>query len=267
MKFILVDDHFLIREALRGVLREIDSGATILDASCWREARGLLDECRDASLVLLDLGLPDYDGFAALKETRKRHPGIPIVILSGSCERNIVLKALDLGAVGFIPKSGQRKVMVSALALILSGGVYIPPQILARSEPPAAAAAPSPAGRNSPEDFGLTARQLNVLALMMRGKSNKAICRILDLAEPTVRNHVTAILKSLGVTNRTQAVVLAGELGWDLARVEDDAGLGLEHDPERAFGRGSGSSESALAPHREALLGRQRRGRAGQAER
>jgi len=253
MKFVLVDDHFLIREALRGVLKELDAGAAILEASCWREASRLLDECPDVSLVLLDLGLPDHDGFAALEATRKRHPGIPIVILSANCEPDSVRKALDLGAAGFIPKSGQRKVMLSALTLVLSCGAYIPPEILARGELREAATGFSPGGKGSREDFGLTTRQLHVLALMMRGKSNKAICRALGLAAPTVRNHVTAILKSLGVENRTQAVVRAGELGWDPTRLEG--------------ARTSEHSDPALAPPKEISAGRQRRGRPDQAGR
>jgi DNA-binding NarL/FixJ family response regulator len=224
MKFILVDDHFLIRDALRGVLKEIDPAATVLEASRWGEASRLIDEHPDVALVLLDLVLPDQDGFAALEQTRKRHPGIPVVVLSGKCERENVVKALDLGAVGFIPKSGERKVMLGAIRLVLSEGVYIPPEILSRSE---ALAGPSARGRaagGSPADFGLTQRQVDVLSLMARGKSNKVICRMLDLAEPTVRNHVTAILKSLKASNRTEAVVMAGELGWKLPKTEDQAG-------------------------------------------
>jgi DNA-binding NarL/FixJ family response regulator len=227
MKFLLVDDHSLIREALRGVLRDVDEGAIILEASRWGEAARLLEEHSDLALLLLDLGLPDHDGFAALKEARARHPKIPIVILSGSCDRASVVKALDLGAVGFIPKSGEREVMLSALRLVFSGGVYIPPEILSRSEMPPAAA-PAPASGRRPEgsaatvpaDLGLTARQVDVLALMMRGKSNKAICRILNLAEPTVKNHVTAILKALKVSNRTEAVIMVGGLGWELPQIE-----------------------------------------------
>jgi len=227
MKFLLVDDHTLIREALRGVLNELDGGATILEASRWSDAARLLEEHPDLALVLLDLGLPDRKGFAALEEARARHPKIPIVILSGTCDRDHVERALNLGAVGFIPKSGEREVMLSALRLVFSGGVYIPPEILSRSEAPPGLGPSTASGQRregpvtvSPADLGLTARQVDVLALMMRGKSNKAICRILNLAEPTVKNHVTAILKALKASNRTEAVVLVGELGWDLPQLE-----------------------------------------------
>jgi DNA-binding NarL/FixJ family response regulator len=227
MKYLLVDDHALIREALRGVLNELDEGATILDASRWGDAARLLVEHSDLALVLLDLGLPDRDGFAALEEARAHHPKIPIVILSASCDRDNVVKALDLGAVGFIPKSGEREVMLSALRLVFSGGVYIPPEILSRTETPHGAAPSTASGRRSegstptlPADLGLTARQVDVLSLMMRGKSNKAICRILNLAEPTVKNHVTSILKALKASNRTEAVIMVGALGWELPRLE-----------------------------------------------
>jgi DNA-binding NarL/FixJ family response regulator len=227
MKILVVDDHALIREALHGVLKEIQGDATVLEASDWRRAMRLLQEHPDLGLILLDLSLPDKNGFAALAELRDHYRAIPIVVLSAFHERANVVKALDLGALGFIPKSAQRAVMLSALNLVFSGGIYIPPDALA-GHGTAPARSPSVPGsvdgpRLSPADVGLTERQVAVLALMMRGKSNKAICRELDLAEPTVKNHVTAILKSLKVTNRTEAVIKVGELGWDLSGIGNEA--------------------------------------------
>jgi DNA-binding NarL/FixJ family response regulator len=221
MKILVIDDHVLIRESLRSVLKELRPEATVVEAINARETMRLVAEHPDLALVLLDLGLPDRDGFEVLAELRERHPTMPVVVLSGHHERANVVRALDLGALGFIPKTAQRQVLVSAISLVLSGGIYIPPEILARSEPATPAepgtvqrAAKKPA--TSPSDLGLTERQVEVLALMMQGKSNKAIGRVLDLAEPTVRNHVTAVLKALNVTNRTEAVIAVVELGWVL---------------------------------------------------
>jgi DNA-binding NarL/FixJ family response regulator len=218
MKILVVDDHALIREALSGVLRELKRDANVLEASNCVQAMQLIEAHSDLELVLLDLSLPDRDGFSVLSELRERHPALAIVVLSALQDRSTVVKALDLGAQGFIPKSANREVMRSALQLVFAGGIYVPPEILVHDEPPTPAIAGS-ADRPqvSPSDLGLTGRQLDVLALMMQGKSNKAICRILDLAEPTVKNHVTAILRALKVTNRTEAVIAVGELGWDLS--------------------------------------------------
>ena len=195
----------------------------MLEASDCRQAMALIAEnANDLGLILLDLGLPDRDGFSALAEVRDRYPAISVVVLSGQHDRPSVVKALDLGALGFIPKSGQREVMLSALQLVFAGGIYIPPEILTRESPTTAPGAKPPGGERphtSPADLGLTGRQLDVLALMMQGKSNKAICRVLDLAEPTVKNHVTAILKALKVTNRTEAVIAVRELGWEFPPV------------------------------------------------
>jgi DNA-binding NarL/FixJ family response regulator len=221
MKILVVDDHVLIRDALRGVLKELKDDADVLEASDCRQAMALIAENADnLGLILLDLGLPDRDGFSALAEVRERYPAICVVVLSGQHDRATVVKALDLGVGGFIPKSGQREVMLRALELVFAGGQYIPPEILVHDSPATSPAGKPPAGerpRITPTDLGLTGRQLDVLALMMQGKSNKAICRVLNLAEPTVKNHVTAILKALKVTNRTEAVIAVRELGWDLS--------------------------------------------------
>jgi DNA-binding NarL/FixJ family response regulator len=220
MKILVVDDHALIREALRGVLKELKGDAVVLEASDCHQTTRLIEEHPDLDLMLLDLTLPDGSGLGMLAGLRDSHPAMSIVVLSALQDRDNVLKALDLGAQGFIPKSAQRAVMLSALQLILSGGIYIPPEILAGQTPPGAEALmpATDSQKISPSDLGLTDRQIEVLALMMEGKSNKAICRVLDLAEPTVKNHVTAILKALKVTNRTEAVIAVGELGWELPR-------------------------------------------------
>jgi DNA-binding NarL/FixJ family response regulator len=161
---------------------------------------------------LLDLHLPDRSGFEVLAELRERHPSISIVVLSASEDRDSIAKALELGALGFIPKSAPREVMLGAFRLIFAGGIYVPPEILDRPRL-AAAIATRPGRAPTASDLGLTERQMEVLALMMQGKSNKAICRVLDLAEPTVKNHVTAILKVLKASNRTEAVIAAGARG------------------------------------------------------
>lgn len=216
MKILIIDDHALIREALRGVLKELKGDAIVSEAADWRSASLQIQENRAFDLILLDLNLPDRDGADILAELRERYPAVSVVVLSARQDRESVARALELGAVGFIPKSSDRSVMLSAFNLIFSGGMYIPPEILVRQEPTLARSAAEPAvvvRHASASDLGLTGRQLEVLALMMKGRSNKAICRALNLAEPTVKNHVTAILKALKAANRTEAVIAAGELG------------------------------------------------------
>jgi DNA-binding NarL/FixJ family response regulator len=220
MKILVVDDHLLIREALRGVLKQLRSDAIVLESSDAGQAMKLVTEHPDIGLVLLDLNLPDRDGFSTLGELRDRYPATSVVVLSAQQDRDSVVKALDLGALGFIPKSAPREVMLAALELVFAGGIYIPPEILGRREPAPVQSGRQPSAANalraSPREAGLTDRQLDVLALMMRGKSNKGISRALDMAEPTVKNHITAILKALKVTNRTEAVIAVIESGWEL---------------------------------------------------
>ena len=218
MKILLVDDHALIRDALRSVLRELVDDAIVFEAPDCRQAMRLIEQNPDLHLNLLDLNLPDRDGLAVLSDLRKHHATISIVVLSAFHDRETILRVLDLGALGFIPKSATREVMANALRLIFSGGIYVPPEALVRAEPSVAAA---PGRRVLPADLGLTERQMEVLALMMQGKSNKAISRILDTAEPTVKHHVTAILKALKVVNRTEAVIAVVALGWELPQIAD----------------------------------------------
>jgi DNA-binding NarL/FixJ family response regulator/class 3 adenylate cyclase len=219
MKILLVDDHVLIRDALRGVLKELAGDATVLEASDCRQAMRLIEAHPDLHLILLDLNLPDRDGFEVLADLRKRYATISLVVLSALHDRQNVIKALDLGALGFIPKSAPRDVMVNALRLIFAGGMYIPPEALGRL--PTKERYTGAGHGVSPAELGFTERQMEVLALMMQGKSNKAISRILDVAEPTVKHHVTAILKALKVANRTEAVIAVGSLGWEFPQIAE----------------------------------------------
>ena len=224
MKILIVDDHPLIREALRHVLTALDGNLALIEAQNGAAALAAAAGNPDLALVLLDLALPDIDGFQALAQLRERHPDVPVVVLSAYDEADTVTQALDAGAMGFIPKTSSNQMLLDALRVVLAGGVYLPAEVLRRHEdaPPAALLRAAEASRGGqallPRAIGLTARQAEVLALMVQGKPNKLICRDLGLVEGTVKIHVTAILKTLNVTNRTQAVVAVGKLGLRLPR-------------------------------------------------
>src|SRR5882672_4327227 len=159
VEILVVDDHALIREALRGVLKEVKGDAIVLEASTCSQAMQVIAEHPNLDLILLDLNLPDRDGFSVLTELGERYPAISVVVLSAQQDRGSVVRALDLGALGFIPKSGQREVMLSALQLVFSGGIYIPPEILSREEPalskPAQTRLAPDKARVTPAELGL----------------------------------------------------------------------------------------------------------------
>lgn len=225
MKILIVDDHPLIREALRHVLTALDAKFDLIEAENGAAALAAVDGNPDLDLVLLDLALPDVDGFDALAQLRERHPGVPIVVLSASDQFDTVTRAIDAGAMGFIPKTSSNQLLLDALRQVLSGRVYLPADVLHRHQgtPEQTLQLAAAARRNGealePRDIGLTARQAEVLALLVEGQPNKLICRGLELAEGTVKIHVTAILKALNVANRTQAVIAVGKLGLRLPRV------------------------------------------------
>lgn len=234
MKFLIVDDHALIRQAMRGVLRSLRPEAKVHEAGDAETALQTLQAHPDIDLVLLDLNLPDKNGLQVLTVVARQHPAVAVVMLSGDKNAATIQQALALGAQGYIPKTETCDVLSSALALVLAGGVYVPPAALRGAPAPTILTAPlildpptaqATNGTLSAElettgpnvkSMGLTERQWEVLALLMEGKNNKLICRALDLAEPTVKNHVSAILKALGVSSRTEAVLAISRLGWKL---------------------------------------------------
>jgi DNA-binding NarL/FixJ family response regulator len=214
MNILLVDDHALIRDALRAILAETMADAVVDEADSARKAMELVDSAPGRQLVILDLGLPDGDGLDLLKAIRATHPATAVVVLSSSTESDVMAAALDAGAVGFIPKSAPRSVMVSALGLVLAGGIYIPPEAWP-ARPKDLLKTPDERSP-TPAELGLTERQLHVLALLMRGRSNKAIARTLSIAEVTVKHHVTALMRALQVGNRTEAALAIARFGWQL---------------------------------------------------
>lgn len=215
MKVLIVDDHALIREALHAVLKQLKREAVIFEASNSRQAMHIVEEHPDISLILLDINLPDRDGFSVLRELRDRYATIAIIILSSSDDQDAVKRAFKLGALGFIPKTTEREVMLNAIKLVLAGGIYIPSEILEKATSPGLTN--KLATRDSLKGLGLTDRQIEVVALLMKGKSNKVIAKTLNMAVPTVKNHITVVLKALSVTSRTEAVIKVGKMGWELS--------------------------------------------------
>jgi DNA-binding NarL/FixJ family response regulator len=214
LKLLVVDDHPLMREAVQGVVTRLEPGAMVLAVGDSERGFAIADAEPDLDLVLLDLNIPGLAGIPALKAWRRRYPELPVVVLSSAADRPTVLAAIAAGAAGFIPKSSPNEVLLNALRLVLAGGKYLPPEALAPvagSAPRAARAATERA--LSLETLGLTDRQAQVLKLLAAGKSNKLICRELDLAERTVKAHISAVFRALGVTTRTQAALAAARLG------------------------------------------------------
>ena len=203
MKILIVDDHTLFRQGLCYVLNELEEQTSILEASGFEQAMQHVAANPDLDLVLLDLNMPGEDGFTALDTFAKTYPVMPVVILSASKQYGDIKRALDAGAMGYIPKDTTSTVMLNALRLILSGGIYVPPDMAQQF------------GLNQSDSNVpvLTPRQLQVLAKMVQGHSNKIIASQLNISEATVKMHVTSIMKSLGVSNRTQAAMAAEKLG------------------------------------------------------
>lgn len=244
MKVLLIDDHPLIVSAIRHVLGELDQTVEVEGVESGFEARILLRQRSDFDLILLDLHLGDIPGLDLLSELRMNHPAIPVVVISGSERASDVIQAIDGGAMGFVPKRASTKLLFEALHLVISGGIYVPPMVEVTGDgrgKPVADTGPlsaesltavieydihgpadglqravkSVGEQTAPlsvEGLGLTNRQCEVLSLLLQGKANKVIARELGLSVETVKDHVAAVLRSLGVNSRTQAVLAVSQL-------------------------------------------------------
>ncbi|HET9469737.1 MAG TPA: response regulator transcription factor [Usitatibacter sp.] len=213
MTVLVVDDHPLFREGLRQVLQGLAGETRVIAEGDAEKALAAVHGIDDLDLVLLDLSMPGMNGFAAVQRFSREAPGVPVVIISAHEEPADIRRALALGALGYIPKSTPPNILLDALRLVMGGGVYVPALFVQATRHAGPPAAPPGAQGEPPGDGVLTGRQADVLVLLSQGKSNKLIARDLELSEKTVKAHVTAVFRALGVVNRTQAALAARRRG------------------------------------------------------
>lgn len=213
-KILIADDHPLFREAIHNVIQDGFPGSEILETADLDSALSMTLEHDDLDLVLLDLNMPGMHGLNGLINLRNEAPTIPVVIVSAEQDKQIVLQAITYGACGFITKSSPRAQMTEAIEQILNGNVYLPSDII-RSQKTTTRRSQHNEQSIPPELLqALTRKQLLVLERMTKGESNKQIAYNLDIAETTVKAHVSAILRKLNVHNRVQAILSAGDIDF-----------------------------------------------------
>ena len=217
MKYLIVDDHALVAGALTLLLEDRDPEADVHTAATADAALELVDREGDADLLILDLSLPGVTGTELMEEIVRRQPMLKILVVSGLADQESIMRVLQLGSAGFVPKSLDTELLSSAIDFVLKGGVYIPSKLLTESQKDGfftRTAARLKAPESAPPH--LTDRQLDVLAQLAKGAPIKRICRELDLSEGTVKTHVAAIYRSFGASNRTEALIAARRAGFDI---------------------------------------------------
>jgi DNA-binding NarL/FixJ family response regulator len=206
MYLIIADDHPLFRGALRQAVSGIVSTATIAEAGSFEELTALLEQGADVGLVLLDLSMPGISGFSGLIYLRAQYPAIPVVVVSATDDTETIRRSMDFGASGFIPKRFGVETLRAALATVLAGEIWIPPDIDLN------AAADPEMTQLRDRLMTLTPQQVRVLMMLSQGLLNKQIAYELKVSEATIKAHVSAILQKLGVESRTQAVIAAAKI-------------------------------------------------------
>lgn len=214
VKILLAESHAAARQGLSLILRRLGGNTVIIEAADCDAALRIAGQQADVDLVLLDTAMPGMEGPQGIERVRAYLPSTPIVMLSASEDPQTVRDALSCGAQGFIPKSTTGTLMLGALQLVFSGGVYLPSFLL---DLPKLPSNDTPFNPNAGDGSGLTRRQREVLALIIKGHPNKEIARALNISVTTVRTHATAIFKTLHVTNRTQAGHVAAQRGFSLS--------------------------------------------------
>lgn len=215
MKILIVDDHALVREGLRQVLKGLDEAVQVLDAPTCARAFAHADAHADLDLVLLDYHLPDMDGLTALGVLRRSHPELPVFVLSGSASPQIMKQVMAQGAAGYMTKASMSEELLVALRMVLNGDMYPPSAAFADlpDGPDAQLQQPGqpPAGSGPPQ---LTLRQVDVLQHLLDGLSNREISQRMGLSVDTVKDHLGGLMRALGVQTRTQAVLAAARWGY-----------------------------------------------------
>lgn len=214
-KLLIADDHPLFREAIGRVIRDGFEDAVLLETQDLDSTLALTQQHDDLDLILLDLNMPGMNGLSGLIQLRNEAPTIPVVIISAEEEKQVILQAVTYGAVGFITKSSPREQMTKAIAQILDGNIYLPSDIIRASGNGSSRSTSHDEHTVTAQQLEtLTRKQLQVLEHMTRGESNKMIAYHLDIAETTVKAHVSAILRKLGVHNRVQAILSASDIDF-----------------------------------------------------
>jgi DNA-binding NarL/FixJ family response regulator len=205
MDVLLVDDHPILHETLRVVVGSVAPQAQFHGETSLGGGISKARQLKDLQLVLLDLMLPGCSGIDALVQFLKVLPRLRILIISATEDSDSVRAALDAGAVGYLPKTSNPKVIADAVQTVLQGGTYVPPQALG--------AVPHVKVTTTLADLGITERQADVLKLVTKGLSNSEIARQLSIAENTVKQHAHAAYRALGVSSRTEAMVALAKMG------------------------------------------------------
>ncbi len=206
---LVADDHPLFREALKGAVAKLLPGARLVESDSADALFASAEAHPDADLLLLDLNMPGAHGYSALVHLRGLQPQLPIIVVSAREEANVVRRALEHGAAGFIPKSSDPATIRAAISAVLDGGHWSPPQADQGDSLAPEEAAVAQRIRE------LTPQQFRVLGMLGTGLLNKQIAHALGVSEATVKAHMTAVLRKLGANNRTQAVLMAGRLAVD----------------------------------------------------
>lgn len=217
IRILVADDHPLYREALATMFERADDIVVAAAVASLDDALAALARDGDVALVLLDLDMPGMDGVGGLARVRERHPQIRAAVISGLLDPVRIRDALAAGAAGYLPKTFSPTMILAAVRLMLSGAIYVPPDVLTGPAP----VTPGPAAGSAPAS--LTPREVEVLTLLTRGSANKEIARMIGVAEVTVKLHTRRILEKLGVRNRAAAAALAvrtGLVGGDRAGVD-----------------------------------------------